>query len=209
MLYRVKQIQGVSKQLLKLVPNSGQTSVGAGQKIIVSLPANSLVDLSTFEFNFTGQTQHNGNASASYNTNYVQWLGIRQWLGILGGNASTNVIDTSIYGQVDIEITLAPAGVLMLGAAISTVTATALTAATSEIGVATTGGAGAGAVAVEGTSYTLSNISFSITRYDMPSSYYDAVRSVLQSGATYKFYYPNYSCFQHLNHHTGFIKYWK
>ena len=44
MLYRVKQIQGVSKQLLKLVPNSGQTSVGAGQKIIVSLPANSLVD---------------------------------------------------------------------------------------------------------------------------------------------------------------------
>ncbi len=84
----------------------------------------------------------------------------------------------------------------MLGAAISTVTATALTAATSEIGVATTGGAGAGAVAVKGTSYTLSNISFSVTRYDMPSSYYDAVRSVLQSGATYKFYYPNYSCFQ-------------
>ncbi len=72
MLYRVKQIQGVSKQLLKLVPNSGQTSVGAGQKIIVSLPANSLVDLSTFEFNFTGQTQHGGNANASYDNNYVQ-----------------------------------------------------------------------------------------------------------------------------------------
>jgi hypothetical protein len=72
MLYRVKQIQGVSKQLLKLVPNSGQTNVGAGQKIIVSLPANSLVDLSTFEFNFTGQTQDNGNASASYNKKYVQ-----------------------------------------------------------------------------------------------------------------------------------------
>ena len=72
MLYRVKQIQGVSKQLLKLVPNSGQTSVGAGQKIIVSLPANSLVDLSTFEFNFTGQTQHGGNANAAYNNNYVQ-----------------------------------------------------------------------------------------------------------------------------------------
>ncbi len=38
----------------------------------MSLPANSLVDLSTFEFNFTGQTQHNGNASSSYNNNYVQ-----------------------------------------------------------------------------------------------------------------------------------------
>jgi hypothetical protein len=122
---------------------------------------------------------------------------IRQWLGILGGNASTNVIDTSIYGQVDIEITLAPAGVLMLGAAISSATVTQVTAGNSEIGVATVGGSGTTAtVAVEGTSYTLSNISFSITRYDMPSSYYDAVRSVLQSGATYKFYYPNYSCFQ-------------
>ena len=72
MLYRVKQIQGVSKQLLKLVPNSGQTSVGAGQKVIVSLPANSLIDLSTFEFNFTGQTQHGGKASNTYNNNYVQ-----------------------------------------------------------------------------------------------------------------------------------------
>ncbi len=122
---------------------------------------------------------------------------IWQWLGILGGNTSTNVIDTSIYGQVEIEITLAPAGKLMLGAAISSATVTALTTSTSEIGVATPGGSGTTSlVAAEGTSYSLSNISFSITRYDMPSSYYDAVRSVLQSGATYKFYYPNYSCFQ-------------
>ncbi len=192
MLYRVKLIQGVSKKWLKIVPNSGQISVGAGQKIIVSLPANSLVDLSTFEINFTGQTQRNGNASSSYNNNYVQtrffplntsyifenleikvngqsrqninqygylfkilydfpcgddanrknrigcnadpsnksfylksgvrrradypiglyaangdkyWscrdkdnYSIRQWLGILGGNASTNVVDTSVYG---------------------------------------------------------------------------------------------------------------
>ncbi len=33
MLYRVKQIQGVSKQFLKLVPNSGQTSLGAGKQL--------------------------------------------------------------------------------------------------------------------------------------------------------------------------------
>ncbi len=38
----------------------------------MSLPANSFVDLSTFEFNFTGQTQHNENASAPYNNNHVQ-----------------------------------------------------------------------------------------------------------------------------------------
>ena len=44
MLYRVKQIMGVSKQTLKLVPLSGQTTVSQGGKIIVALPPNSLVD---------------------------------------------------------------------------------------------------------------------------------------------------------------------
>ena len=47
MLYRVKQIQGVSKQTLKIVPLSGQASASNGQKIIFALPPNSLVDLST------------------------------------------------------------------------------------------------------------------------------------------------------------------
>jgi hypothetical protein len=291
MLYRVKQIQGCSKQILKLVPNSGQTSIAAGQKIIVSLPPNAMVDLSTFEFNFTGQTQHGGNAAVGNQTNYVQtrffprntasliqnlevkvngqsrqnineygylfnilydytcgddanrknrigcnadpsnksvivkggvrrragypiglyatdgsadWscrdkdnYTIRQWIGFLGGNASTNIIDTSIYGQVDIEITLASSGVLILGNAIESSTVAAVNAASSETGVAVTGGSGTtGSVAAEGTSYTLSNLSFSITRYDMPNTFYDAVKSVLQSGSVYKFYYPNYSCFQ-------------
>ena len=61
MLYRVKQIMGISKQTLKLVPLSGQTLVTNGGKIIVALPPNSLVDLSTFELNFRGYTQHGGN----------------------------------------------------------------------------------------------------------------------------------------------------
>ena len=72
MLYRVKMIQGISKQTLKLVPLSGQISVSQQGKIIVSLPPNSLVDLSTFELNFTGTTQHRGNGSASNVANYVQ-----------------------------------------------------------------------------------------------------------------------------------------
>ena len=63
MLYRVKQIMGISKQTLKLVPLSGQTTVTNGGKIIVALPPNSLVDLSTFELNFKGATQHGGNGS--------------------------------------------------------------------------------------------------------------------------------------------------
>ena len=49
---RAKQIMGTSKQSLKLVPLSGQTTVSNGQKIIVSLPPNRLVDLSAFELNF-------------------------------------------------------------------------------------------------------------------------------------------------------------
>ena len=70
MLYRVKQIMGVSKQTLKIVPLSGQTTATNGQKIIVSLPPNSLVDLSTFEMNFVGATQHRGNNSSSNVANY-------------------------------------------------------------------------------------------------------------------------------------------
>jgi hypothetical protein len=36
---------------------------------------------------------------------------IRNWLGILGGGASTNIIHTDMYGQIDIEITLDQAGI--------------------------------------------------------------------------------------------------
>ena len=72
MLYRVKQIMGVSKQALKIVPLSGQTTATNGQKIIFALPPNSLVDLATLEFNFTGSTQHRGNNAASNCQNYVQ-----------------------------------------------------------------------------------------------------------------------------------------
>jgi hypothetical protein len=60
MLYRVKSISGISKQILKLVPISGQTTVTQGQKKIVKLPPNSLVDLSTFEMNYKGYTQTAG-----------------------------------------------------------------------------------------------------------------------------------------------------
>ena len=55
MLYRIKQIEGLSKQTLTIVPTSGQGSVYNGNKIIVSLPMNSLLDLGTFEMNFYGK----------------------------------------------------------------------------------------------------------------------------------------------------------
>ena len=71
MLYRIKQIEGLSKQTLTIVPTSGQGSVFNGNKIIVSLPMNSLLDLGTFEMNFYGKTAHNGAVSGAQK-NYVQ-----------------------------------------------------------------------------------------------------------------------------------------
>ena len=73
MLYRVKQIEGLSKQTLNIVPSSGQGLVNSGNKVIVSLPMNSLLDsdLGTFEMNYYGKTAHNGAASGN-NKNYVQ-----------------------------------------------------------------------------------------------------------------------------------------
>jgi hypothetical protein len=119
---------------------------------------------------------------------------IRQWLGILGGNASTSIIDTSLYGDIVIEITLASSDVLMLSPAPPTL-ATYASATNNELNIATTAGTTAALTASQGTGYTLSNIGFQIVRYDMPQSYYQAVAGVLESGAVFKLYYPNYSSF--------------
>ena len=64
-----------------------------------------------------------------------------------------------------------------------------------EIGLTYTASTAVGLTAAEGTGYTLSDIGFQITRYDLPRSYYDAVASVLESGAVFKLYYPNYAVF--------------
>ena len=47
---------------------------------------------------------------------------IRTWLGLSGPNASTTIIDTSLYGDLTMEITLAPLNVLMLSPAVGTST---------------------------------------------------------------------------------------
>ena len=71
LLYRVRSIEGLSKQTLTLTPTTGQGTVYNGNKIIVALPMNSLLDLGTFEMNFYGKTAHNG-ASNGNQKNYVQ-----------------------------------------------------------------------------------------------------------------------------------------
>ena len=96
--------------------------------------------------------------------------------------------------DITIELTLAPGDCLILSAATPTLT-TYASATNAEINIATTAGTAAASTASQGTGYSLSNIGFQITRYDMPSSYYQAVASVLESGSVFKLYYPNYSSF--------------
>ncbi len=43
-----------------MTPNNGQATVKPGQRIIVDLPFNSTVDLSTFTWFYKGQTNHTG-----------------------------------------------------------------------------------------------------------------------------------------------------
>jgi hypothetical protein len=130
---------------------------------------------------------------------------IRQWLGLLGSGASTNIIHTGMLGDVVIELTLAGGGVLMQSAAIGALitydnttgidgftmidpnTMTSVNGAEYDV---------VGPVASEGNNYTLDTISFNITKYSMPDSFYNAMASVLSSGQTYQIYYPNYSVFQ-------------
>jgi hypothetical protein len=65
MLYQIKQIESLSKQTLTIVSNSGQGLVFNGNKVLVSLLMNSLLDLGTFEMNFSGKTAHNGAANGN------------------------------------------------------------------------------------------------------------------------------------------------
>jgi hypothetical protein len=286
LLFRYKKISNLSRQNLKIPPNNGQSDVWAGQKIIVTLPPNALIDLSTFTMDFKGYTQHNGSAAVLGPTGYCQSrffprgtqslidtmeikiggqtrqlinnygyiynilndfttgtdatnknrigqnadpsckyyysksgvrrrcgypiglisdpksandnddYSIRNWIGFFQG--STSIIDTSMFGQIDLEITLAPAGVLMLGKKPenTALAAVAYDAATNEIGVdipaatlVTT------AIAAEGTSYKLTDISFSMVRYDLPKAVTDAMTAVLASGSVYQYWYPSYTSF--------------
>jgi hypothetical protein len=112
---------------------------------------------------------------------------IRNWLLFFQG--STSIIDTSMFGQIDVEITLVPSGVLGLGKSptAGAIAALAFDAVSNEIGIAIPSAAAvASDIAAEGTSYKLSDISFSFVRYDVPKAVTDAMTAVLASGSVYQ-----------------------
>jgi hypothetical protein len=128
-----------------------------------------------------------GTDAAADKENYV----IRSWLGLL--NPSTSILDTNILGSVVIKIRLAPPSCLILGAA-NNDGIDEVTLANSETGIATATVAGdASTVAAQTANYTLSNVKFTIVRYDLPSEFYTLEASKLASGAVFKIWFPNYT----------------
>ncbi len=98
MAYKIKQIEGlsiVSKQTLTIVPTSGQGSVYNGNKIIVSLPMNSLLDLGTFEMNFYGKTARSGAINGAHKK-YVQTRSPPQNIPSLISNLEVKINGRSI-----------------------------------------------------------------------------------------------------------------
>ncbi len=126
---------------------------------------------------------------------------VRSWLSLLGGNASTNVVDTQMLGIVTIEIVLAPANMLILGSN-ATGYGAALDAADSlpyreQVGRATVGDTAnrTAALAPETNDYSLSDLQFRIVRYLMPPEFYSSLANTLGSGGVYKLWFPNYSVY--------------
>ena len=71
MQFRFREINKILKQTVYLVPNNGQSTVNAGDTIIVELPHNSVVDFTTFIMDYTGATTDAGKLPGGATT-YVQ-----------------------------------------------------------------------------------------------------------------------------------------
>jgi hypothetical protein len=126
---------------------------------------------------------------------------VRSWLSLLGGNASTNVVETQTLGIVTIELVLAPASILMQGTrneGTAIVTVNQALTFRNEVNRANITGdtaAVAAAIPAETASYTLSDLQFRIVRYLMPREFYDSIANTLGNGGVYKLWFPNYSVY--------------
>ena len=312
MQWRFKELKKLLKETVPMTPNNGQASVRPGQRIIVDLPFNSTVDLSTFTWYYKGSTTHLGapvtgtaipavvaaggnpavpvidfcgtrffprNSSSViqsmqikinggikvdipdynfvYNMLYDYTQGadalkrrsvggenadpsnkqyivgsdiierrgysfakydpindanndvlrdrqeycVRSWLSLLGGNASTNIIDTQMFGVITIEMVLAPASILMTGRQNNNqaiVVVNTNLPFRDEVGrdaLVVNTAAVAAAIPAESANYTLSDLEFRIVRYLMPSEFYEAEANTLANGGVYKLWFPNYSVY--------------
>lgn len=94
MQFKFREFQKILKQTVTLIPNNGQSTLNAGDTIIVELPHNSVVDLSTFIMEYTGATNHNGSANTGSGVGAAGYLQTR----FFPRNTA------SIIEQLDVEI---------------------------------------------------------------------------------------------------------
>ena len=71
MQFTIKRLKVLQKETISITPNK-TTDVKPGQTIIVDLPYNSKIDLSSFTWFFDGSTTHNGASVATGPVDYVQ-----------------------------------------------------------------------------------------------------------------------------------------
>jgi hypothetical protein len=126
---------------------------------------------------------------------------VRSWLSLLGGNASTNVVETQTLGIVTIELVLAPASILMQGtrnqgvAVIDVNTTSPYRTEVNRGVLAANTAAITAAIPEEPASYSSSDLQFRIVRYLMPREFYDSIANTLGNGGVYKLWFPNYSVY--------------
>ena len=71
MQWQIKRLKVLQKETVTMTPNK-TTDVRPGQTIIVDLPYNSKVDLSSFSWFYDGSTTHNGSSGVNGPAGYVQ-----------------------------------------------------------------------------------------------------------------------------------------
>ena len=91
---------------------------------------------------------------------------IKNWLGLMGKDASSSIIDTNIFGQLILEIVFADANQLAVNIATDAVYDSVTTLESK----------------ISNVSATFSNLKLSMTRYNMPQEYYNTLERVLSNG---------------------------
>ena len=74
MKWAFKELDNIRKENYSWIPSSGQGDVQANQRIIIDLPQNSLVDLTTFQMAYTGESCHNGAADTAADNTIQTWF---------------------------------------------------------------------------------------------------------------------------------------
>ena len=72
MKWVVKELDNMRKENYSFIPSSGQVPYNAGQKIIIDLPQNSVIDLTTFQMAYKGSTTHAGSVNAAAAAEAIQ-----------------------------------------------------------------------------------------------------------------------------------------